>query len=47
MKILEYLDVKEFSSLKELSKKTGMSISLISYHINGNYKFKGLKEYIE
>jgi hypothetical protein len=22
-----------------------MSVSLLSYHINGNYKYKGLKEY--
>ncbi|MFH2021004.1 MAG: DUF6293 family protein [archaeon] len=32
------------SSLEELSKKTGMSLPLISYHINGNLKSEGLKE---
>ena len=31
------------SSLDELSKKTGMSLPLISYHINGNLKSDGLK----
>lgn len=33
------------SSLEELSKKNGMSLPLISYHINGNLKSQGLKEY--
>ena len=32
------------SSLDELSKKTGMSLPLISYHINGTLKSEGLKE---
>tara|TARA_B100001971_G_C18087698_1_gene481825 strand:+ start:88 stop:726 length:639 start_codon:yes stop_codon:yes gene_type:complete len=32
------------SSLEELSKKTKMSLPLISYHINGNLKSEGLKE---
>jgi hypothetical protein len=32
------------SSLDELSKKTKMSLPLISYHINGNLKSEGLKE---
>lgn len=31
------------SSLEELSKKSGHSLSLISYHINGNLKSEGLK----
>ncbi len=31
-------------SLEELSKKTKMSLPLISYHINGNLKSEGLKE---
>lgn len=31
-------------SLEELSKKTKMSLPLISYHINGNLKSDGLKE---
>ena len=32
------------ASLEELSKKTGMSLPLISYHINGTLKSDGLKE---
>ena len=32
------------SSLEELSKKTHMSLPLLSYHINGNLKSEGLKE---
>lgn len=32
------------ASLDQLSKKTGMSLPLISYHINGNLKSAGLKE---
>src|SRR3989344_3641287 len=32
------------SSLDELSKKTGMSLPLISYHINGTLKSEGLKQ---
>ncbi|MBI2134712.1 hypothetical protein HYU09_01865 [Candidatus Woesearchaeota archaeon] len=32
------------ASLEELSKKTKMSLPLISYHINGNLKSEGLKE---
>src|SRR3989338_5587657 len=31
-------------SLEELSKKTKMSLHLISYHINGNLKSEGLKK---
>ena len=31
-------------SLEELSKKTKMSLPLISYHINGNLKSEGLKK---
>ncbi|MEK6808437.1 MAG: hypothetical protein AABY14_01995, partial [Nanoarchaeota archaeon] len=31
-------------SLEELSKKTKMSLPLISYHINGNLKSEGLKD---
>lgn len=31
-------------SLEELSKKTKMSLPLVSYHINGNLKSEGLKE---
>jgi len=32
------------SSLDELSKKTKMSMPLISYHVNGNLKSEGLKD---
>lgn len=32
------------ASLEELSKKTGMSLPLVSYHINGTLKSDGLKE---
>ena len=33
-----------YSSMDDLSKKTKMSLPLISYHINGNLKSEGLKE---
>ncbi len=42
LKILQNLEAEEFTSLKMLSKKTGMSISLLSYHLNGTLKYKGL-----
>jgi len=45
LKILHALQGKEYVSLNELSKSLSMSVSLLSYHINGNYKYKGLKEY--
>jgi len=45
LKILQELNVENYLSLQDLHKKLGMSISLLSYHINGNYKYKGLKEY--
>ncbi len=45
LEILKNLNAKEYTSLKDLSKKVKMSISLLSYHINGNYKYKGLKEF--
>ncbi|MBW2970624.1 winged helix-turn-helix domain-containing protein [Candidatus Woesearchaeota archaeon] len=32
------------SSLQKMSEMTGMSLPLISYHINGNLKSQGLKE---
>ncbi len=44
MKVLKKLDVDSYVSIKELNKRLGMSVSLLSYHINGNYKHKGLKE---
>ena len=37
-------DPKCCASLDELSKKTGMSLPLISYHVNGTIKSEGLKE---
>ena len=45
LKILKELDVEDYKSLAELHKELKMSISLLSYHINGNYKYKGLKEH--
>jgi DNA-binding transcriptional ArsR family regulator len=44
MDILKILHDKDCcSSLEELSKKSKMSLPLISYHINGNLKSDGLK----
>lgn len=43
LKILEE-DITCCKSFEELSKKTGMSLPLISYHINGNLKSEGLKK---
>lgn len=45
LKILKTLDSENYTSLKELSAKLDMSISLLSYHINGNLKYKGLREF--
>lgn len=36
-------DITCCRSFEELAQKTGMSLPLISYHINGNLKSKGLK----
>lgn len=45
MEILKMLSKPDCCiSLEELSKKTKMSLPLISYHINGNLKSEGLKE---
>ena len=45
MDILKILnDSNCCASLDELSKKTKMSLPLISYHINGNLKSEGLKD---
>lgn len=38
-------DGKCCDSLEELSKKSGMSLPLISYHINGTPRSQGLKEF--
>lgn len=44
MELLKILHEQDCcSSLEELSKKSGMSLPLISYHINGNLKSEGLK----
>ncbi len=45
LKILKALSVEGYTALKDLNNELGMSISLLSYHINGNYKYKGLKEF--
>ena len=45
LKILKDLSFENYISLQDLHKKLNMSVSLLSYHINGNYKYKGLKEY--
>jgi predicted transcriptional regulator len=41
-KILKELKADNFTSLSELRKSTGMSVSLLSYHLNGTLKYKGL-----
>ena len=43
--ILKQLSTETFISIKTLACRLGMSISLVSYHINGNPKYKGLKDY--
>jgi len=45
LSILKVLDENEWTSLKDLNKKLKMSTPLLSYHINGNRKYKGLKEF--
>lgn len=45
MKLLQLLNEGDCcSSLEEMSKKSKMSLSLVSYHINGNLKSDGLKQ---
>lgn len=46
LKILEVLatDKTCCKSLEDLSKRTKMSLPLISYHVNGNLKSEGLRE---
>lgn len=45
MEILKHLgDESCCASLDELATRTGMSMPLISYHVNGNLKSEGLKE---
>ncbi|MFC1648012.1 DUF6293 family protein [Nanoarchaeota archaeon] len=46
MSILKFIfdDKNCCASLEELSKKTSMSLPLVSYHVNGNLKSDGLKD---
>ncbi|MFP4112327.1 MAG: ArsR family transcriptional regulator [Candidatus Woesearchaeota archaeon] len=44
MQILKLLGEEKETSFEELSKKTKMSLPLVSYHINGNLKSEGLKK---
>ena len=44
MKILDSLKVSCSGSLEDISKKTGMSLQLVSYHVNGTLRSKGLNE---
>jgi DNA-binding transcriptional ArsR family regulator len=45
MKILELLEGNCIGSLEDISKKTKMSLQLVSYHINGTPKSKGLVDH--
>ncbi len=45
LNILKHLDHVNYVSIKDLGDKLGMSVSLLSYHINGNLKYKGLKAF--
>lgn len=45
LKIMQALRGQDFISPIDLAKKLKMSISLVSYHINGNFHSKGLKGY--
>lgn len=45
LKILSELPREDYISLRNLSKNVNMSVSLLSYHINGNFKYKGLKQF--
>lgn len=45
MDILKALHEKEYEPLSKIANKLKMSISLLSYHINGNDKYKGLKDH--
>ncbi|MFQ5620531.1 MAG: winged helix-turn-helix domain-containing protein [Candidatus Nanoarchaeia archaeon] len=45
MKLLEILSADDCcASLEELSKRTNMSLPLVSYHVNGNLRSEGLKD---
>jgi len=43
LKILNSLSFEDYVNLTDLSKKIGMSVSLLSYHLNGTLKYKGLR----
>jgi len=45
MNILQILNEKEFNPINKVAERLKMSISLLSYHINGNDKYKGLKDH--
>ncbi|MBT4539722.1 hypothetical protein HOC32_05525 [Candidatus Woesearchaeota archaeon] len=40
--ILKHLNEEDYTSLQNLGKKTKMSTSLLSYHLNGTLRYKGL-----
>ena len=40
--ILKHLNEEHYTSLQNLGKKTKMSTSLLSYHLNGTLRYKGL-----
>jgi len=42
LKILCNLNKEEHINLTDLAKKTKMSVSLLSYHLNGTLKYKGM-----
>ena len=42
LKVLSHLHGEEYVAMSVLSKKTGLSPSLLSYHLNGTLKYKGL-----
>ena len=45
MGILRALSDKEFEPISIIANKLKMSISLLSYHINGTHKYRGLKDH--
>ncbi|RME52441.1 winged helix-turn-helix transcriptional regulator [Candidatus Woesearchaeota archaeon] len=45
LRILQALDANRWTSLQQLSKALGMSAALVSYHLNGNYKYLGLRQH--
>lgn len=45
MVILRSLNQKEFEPIIKVAERLKISISLLSYHINGNNKYKGLKDH--